>query len=438
MAIPQSEQRILQQKSGNRCGFPECRRVLTSDSSPNDREVILGEMAHIVGESPDGPRGESPLSLNERNRADNLILLCNIHHQLIDSQPQTYTVERLLQMKRDHELWVEQTLGRGIDDQRVIVLPPQQDEIVYSTLLPVERLPRFIYGGPCALTDEQLIKTQIHPLQDGGMAPFILRGGMLFAFQNLQVADNPFCEIVDPPTCTQYVTQTWWDDPNRMGWFLMLANRALNKLTGRHGLQLDKQHQRYFFQPSAPGKEKKVRYRPLNRKYTSRKVVWQPKSKQTGLERDHWLHRAVALRFLRINAEQWCLSVRPELHITTDGVQPYPSEKIGSRVTKKKSRMFNYDLLGEMQFWRDYLSNSNPRIILRFDTTQHIVISTSLMQGSITWPGIPEEHAKQFKNVEYVDDLFSWAEWTAIDQEQEHDEELVENDDPDDDDLFEE
>jgi hypothetical protein len=89
MAISQAEQRIIQQKSGNRCAFPNCRRLLTANSTPENREVVLGEMAHIVGESMDGPRGDSPMTLVERNRADNIILLCNIHHQLIDRQPDT-------------------------------------------------------------------------------------------------------------------------------------------------------------------------------------------------------------------------------------------------------------------------------------------------------------------------------------------------------------
>jgi len=28
----------------------------------------------------------------------------------------------------------------------------------------------------------------------------------------------------------------------------------------------------------------------------------------------------------------------------------------------------------------------------------------------MAWPGSPEEHAMPFKNVEYVDGLFTWAE----------------------------
>src|SRR6266571_8070880 len=142
MAIPPREQRILSQRSGNRCAFPNCRRKLTAEDSPPDRAVILGEIAHIIAESPDGPRGDSPLSLTERNKYENLILLCNVHHQLIDDQPQTYTVERLQQMKQDHEAWVEKTLGRGYDGRSIPELSVRKRETVYSTLLPVVRMPR--------------------------------------------------------------------------------------------------------------------------------------------------------------------------------------------------------------------------------------------------------------------------------------------------------
>lgn len=80
--------------------------------------------------------------------------------------------------------------------------------------------------------------------------------------------------------------------------------------------------------------------------------------------------------------------------------------------------MFNYDLLGEVHFWRDYLSESRPRIILPFGSPkQHMVISTSLLKGDVKWPGIPKEHAKPFKNVQYLDDLFSWAELQQLDDE---------------------
>jgi hypothetical protein len=72
--------------------------------------------------------------------------------------------------------------------------------------------------------------------------------------------------------------------------------------------------------------------------------------------------------------------------------------------------MFNYDLLGEVHFWRDYLSDSQPRLLFPFGAPiQHIRISTNLLSGRVQWPGIPEEYARPFRNAQYADDLFSYA-----------------------------
>jgi hypothetical protein len=69
--------------------------------------------------------------------------------------------------------------------------------------------------------------------------------------------------------------------------------------------------------------------------------------------------------------------------------------------------------LSEVHFWRDYLSESKPRIILPFGPKQRVVISTTPMHGEVSWPGIPAEHAKPFTRVEYIDDLLTWAELSA-------------------------
>lgn len=415
MSIPEAEQRRLFARSGNRCAFPDCRRLLTADGSPPDRLVVLGEAAHIVAERPGGPRGSSPMSLTERNRAENLILLCNNHHQLIDSQSQTYTVERLRAMKEAHERWVEKTLGVGRDDGRV-AQPPRIAEVVHSTLLPADRMPAYVYGAPCDLAERD-VQGQLGPLRNGEMAPYIVRGKMLYAFQDLAERGNPFEPVVVGQPVDRFGADEWWADPDRLGWFIQLLNRTLNKLTGRRGLKFDREHRRYYFAPSEPGVPFAVVYKPLNKQRASRTVVWQPKKKSTGEARPYWFHRAVALRFLQTGERSWALSIRPELRVTADGVNPPPSETIGGKVTRKKSRTFNYNLLAEVQFWRDYLSESQPRILLPFGhARQTIVVPTTLMRGDVTWPGIPKEHAKPFKNVEYVDDLFTWAEFRTLEE----------------------
>jgi hypothetical protein len=281
---------------------------------------------------------------------------------------------------------------------------------VYTTLLPVEHLPPYIYGVPCDLQAEHLVQQLLLPFRDGEMAPFILRENTLYAFQDLIDPSNPFFPLSTDKRVERIQTLDWWDDPDKARWFVALLNRALNKLTGRRGLHLDKEHNRYYFPVEVVGHEREVSYRPLNQSQASRKVVWQPRRKATGETKGFWYHRAVALRFLRASTRSWVLSVRPELRITTDGVTLPRSELIGRRVNRKMSHMFNYDLLGEVHFWRDYLSDSQPRLLFPFGAPiQHIRISTNLLSGRVQWPGIPEEYARPFRNAQYADDLFSYA-----------------------------
>ncbi|MDZ7703474.1 MAG: HNH endonuclease signature motif containing protein [Trueperaceae bacterium] len=116
MAINQKDIKLLWGRSGNRCSI--CRKELTQDSRAVDASFTLGEMAHIVGEKENAPRGTSILSPEERNSYHNLVLLCPTDHSLIDKNVEDYPVEKLHQIKSEHELWVRETLG-GSGDLRV-------------------------------------------------------------------------------------------------------------------------------------------------------------------------------------------------------------------------------------------------------------------------------------------------------------------------------
>jgi hypothetical protein len=427
MAPSQKDLKILFQRSGNRCAFPGCKKALVHPESDLDDPVVLSEIAHIVARSSDGPRGEYPLPLEERDKYDNLILLCEEHHHIVDSQPHTYTVERLRQMKSDHEKLILEATERAVkargdssSERRYV------NETLHSTLLPVLRMPRYVYGVPCEYNDSQereVAEKIVRPDDKAEMYPFIIRGGMLLCFQNLRYKGGPFRKLAGDKEIKRYVAREWWDDPDRMKWFVSLLNRSLNKLTGRKGLNLDKKHRRYYFMPEEPGKPLEVSYRPLSQSITTRQVVWQPITKKTGLPKRYWYHRAVALKFHRVSNQHWCLSIRPEMHVTEDGITPLDPDSIGSKVTRKKARMYNFDLLREVQFWRDFLSDSQPRIILPFGRGQHIIISTTMMQAEVEWPGMPEEYQESFKNVEYLDDLFSWAALQQLEAEYYEDDE---------------
>ncbi len=84
--------------SGNQCACPDCTLPIFEDNG-----VLTGECCHIEAASEGGPRYNSNMSDEERNGYDNLVLLCSRHHTIIDACPEEYTVEKLLNIKREHE-----------------------------------------------------------------------------------------------------------------------------------------------------------------------------------------------------------------------------------------------------------------------------------------------------------------------------------------------
>jgi len=88
--------------AAGRCGYPGCReeciKFLTSDPT------VIGEMAHLIAQSPDGPRG---VPGGGNDAYENLILLCPTHHSQVDKAPPgTYPSSLLLDWKKDHEATV--------------------------------------------------------------------------------------------------------------------------------------------------------------------------------------------------------------------------------------------------------------------------------------------------------------------------------------------
>ena len=85
--------------SGNRCAFPKCTNTLVDRIAGG----VTGEICHIKAQAPGGPRFDAEQSNDERHAFANLILLCVPHHQVIDADEESYTVERLVRMKAIHE-----------------------------------------------------------------------------------------------------------------------------------------------------------------------------------------------------------------------------------------------------------------------------------------------------------------------------------------------
>src|SRR5437867_2937125 len=108
MAISDKTRKILWGRSGNRCAI--CRHELIVNATPADDESVVGEECHIVSGKGYGPRFDSSLPEDHLDDPTNLVLLCRIHHKMVDDQRETYTVELLRKLKANHERWVSSAL----------------------------------------------------------------------------------------------------------------------------------------------------------------------------------------------------------------------------------------------------------------------------------------------------------------------------------------
>ena len=113
---------ILWGRSAGHCEFDGCPR-LTGESDVTHDAVIVGDNAHIIGFSEDGPRGEAELSEALCQDIDNLMLLCKICHKTIDADKLTkkYTVEILKKMKMEHEHKIRMAARLTTDKKSTVV-----------------------------------------------------------------------------------------------------------------------------------------------------------------------------------------------------------------------------------------------------------------------------------------------------------------------------
>ena len=100
MSVTEKDLKKLWGLAAGRCSFPGCCEDLIPVLSGSDPTVI-GEMAHVIAQSPAGPRGTFDRG---PDTYENLILLCPTHHRMVDKAiPGTYPPDLLRSCKADHE-----------------------------------------------------------------------------------------------------------------------------------------------------------------------------------------------------------------------------------------------------------------------------------------------------------------------------------------------
>ncbi len=100
--IKPATERMLWGVSAGICEFAGCCNLLYSHHITKEK-VNLSEKAHIYAFSEGGKRPSLLRFSSKINDIDNLILVCERCHKLIDSEDTDYSAEQLIAMKKEHE-----------------------------------------------------------------------------------------------------------------------------------------------------------------------------------------------------------------------------------------------------------------------------------------------------------------------------------------------
>ena len=117
MGISAKTRAIVWGRSAGRCQFPGCNKHLIGDLVAGNDTLKTGYVAHIVAASPNGPRGDPERSPLLEDEPSNLMLLCDPHHKLIDSDEEVanYPEERLIAIRKEADRRIERVTAVAED-----------------------------------------------------------------------------------------------------------------------------------------------------------------------------------------------------------------------------------------------------------------------------------------------------------------------------------
>jgi hypothetical protein len=267
--IPEPERLKAWVRAGGRCVI--CNRYLL-EGDLSYRELTFGELAHIIGQqnTAGSPRGLDDLAVDERDNADNILLVCDDEHDEFDKAGarDLFSVDLLRQLKKSHEERIHHVTGFA-EDRRTTILrmignlrgkavEVHRDAAAIAVIRSAERFPRFSLaydrhsieidlrhvpgeasGGPDYYTSATAIIDEVitHKLRDG-VALEEIRHLSVFAFARLpllvylgsKLDDNVPIDIYQRHRSTE--AWEWPERSNDVAFHLSLSEPAPHTADG--------------------------------------------------------------------------------------------------------------------------------------------------------------------------------------------------------------
>jgi hypothetical protein len=368
--------------SGNQCAFPECTNEVTRQVATGEQPVTLAQRAHIVGVGRQGPRSKADPLVDGIDAVENLTLLCGECHRIVDNNPRIYSVEVLAKYKADHE-------ARMAPASLRLVPPSLKTDAVDLSLLPVSELPDIVWSATSKFRTSAEVREHLPRPRHNQVLPFVLIKSQVWAFHDLSDSRSPFKEAIAPGSAEKLdVAGLLKSDERKI--YVWLLNSALREALLRRGVRLDRDHDRYYFLPDHESITRRVEAKTKTGRNQSAKKVVRQEGERSEHPRDIWWHLAAQLRFEQFGTASWGLTIRPEFHLTKDGREPLEPHRVGRKVTKRKSRMYNEGYFDAVHFLRYFLLDGQARFVLKVGH-QAIAVEGDFPNVDAKWPMITDK-----------------------------------------------
>lgn len=243
----------------------------------------------------------------------------------------------------------------GEESSGLYLGPVPKQETLVSNLLPLTSFPSRIWVGESRFGKVKQILPILKNASRRVGRDWILRGGSVISFQNLQ--EYPWSNICDLGTCEDFDVEEWSDsdDPDRQRHFVELLRRALETQL-YPAVRYRRDQDCYLFACDLQNAPLEVRYQSLSKKSTVQVVHKYQGTNAEGKEFVWLRHLAFRSRFKRFDG-QWYLEVTPTYVFTWDGNRLYNFHEEALSGIKQIER--NRAVLSSLLLWADYLGGDS-------------------------------------------------------------------------------
>ena len=292
----------------------------------------------------------------------------------------------------------------GRDESAGLYLGPvPRKETLISNLLPLTSFPKRIWVGVSRFKRVQQIWPIVNAVRPRVGDDWILRGGTVMSFQNLQ--EYPWKNICDPGTCEDFEVEEWADsdDPDRQRHFVELLGKALRTQL-YPTIRYRRDQDCYLFACDLDNAPLEIKYQSLVKKSSLKVVQRYEKSNAEG-ERFVWLrHHAFRPRFKRFDG-QWYLEVTPTYVFTWDGNRLYNFHEKGLSGIKQIEK--NRAVLSGLLLWADFLRREAADIFgkrkLEFGPLEKVELPVGIDDEGWSAKGPEERQAEELEAGHAID-----------------------------------